>query len=249
MPEPGNSRIPTLSTFAEIGRFCNPITTTSKAVICNATLWSVIQELLENARTKAFNAGGKEGYDKGREELKNTKCAEELAYENGWREGHETGLDEGKEEREVTGKLTYEKGKTAEREAWEMKHGQGRCVEPWTRIQVNKGVQTGSTVSIPMDSCTQTTPTCTVDAVTQTALQDEPLRLLRDAGMSTGTPITSTGPPSPTVPSPQPAPLPATSRPMTYASHHTATSRLPMPLTTATTAPSPPSKWPPAPQK
>jgi hypothetical protein len=249
MPEPGNSRIPTLSTFAEIGRFCNPITTTSKAVICNATLRSVIQELLENARTKAFNAGGKEGYDKGREELKNTKCAEELAYENGWREGHETGLDEGKEEREVTGKLTYEKGKTAEREAWEMKHGQGRCVEPWTRIQVNEGVQTGSTASIPMDSCTQTTPTCTVDAVTQTALQDEPLRLLRDAGMSTGTPITSTGPPSPTVPSPQPAPLPATSRPMTYASRHTATSRLPMPLTTATTAPSPPSKRPPAPQK
>jgi hypothetical protein len=66
MHEPGNSRIPTLSTFAEIGRFCNPITTTSTAVICNATLQSVIQELLENARTKAFNTGRKEGYDEAR---------------------------------------------------------------------------------------------------------------------------------------------------------------------------------------
>jgi hypothetical protein len=195
MPEPGNSQIPTLSTFAEIGRFCNPITTTSKAVICNTTLRSVIQELLENARTKAFNAGRKEGYDKGREELENTKCAEELAYENGWREGHETGLDEGKEEREVTGKLTYEKGKTAEQEAWEMKHGQGRCVEPQTRIQVDKGVQTGSTASIPMDSCTQTTPTCTINAVTQTALQDEPLRLLEP-------PLRLQGPPAPPFPAP-----------------------------------------------
>jgi hypothetical protein len=153
-------------------------------------------------------------------------------------EGYEKGLKEGEE-----------RGKTAEREAWETKHGQGMCVEPQTRIQVDEGVQMGSTESIPMDSCTQTTPTCTVDAVMQTELQDEPLRPLRDAGMSTGTPIVSTEPPSPTVPSPQPAPLPATSRPTTYASHHTATSRLPMPLTMVITAPSPPSKRPPAAQK
>jgi hypothetical protein len=120
-----------------------------------------------------------------------------------------------------------------------MKHGQGRCVEPRTRIQVDEGVQMGSMASIPMDSCTQTTPTCTVDAVTQTALQDKPLRPLRDLGTSTGTPIASTEPPSPTVPSPQPAPLPAMSWPMTYMSHHTATSLLPTPLTMAITAPSP----------
>jgi flagellar biosynthesis/type III secretory pathway protein FliH len=64
------------------------------------------------------DAALEEGKKLGRkEELENTKRAEEQAYKNGWREGHETGLDEGKEEREVTDKLAYEKGKTAKREA------------------------------------------------------------------------------------------------------------------------------------
>jgi hypothetical protein len=130
-----------------------------------------------------------------------------------------------------------------------MKHSQGMCVKPQTWIQVDEGIQTGSMASIPMDSCTQMTPTCTIDAVMQTELQDKPLHPLRDVGTSTGTPIMSTEPPSPTVPSPQPAPLPPTSQPMTYASHHTATSWLPTPSTTATTVTPPPSKWPTTPQK
>jgi hypothetical protein len=88
MPGPGNSRIPTLSTFAEIGRFCNPVTTTSTAVICNTSLRSVIQELLENARTKAFNTGRKEGYDEGRY----------LANEDE-EKGRDTALEEGKNRR------------------------------------------------------------------------------------------------------------------------------------------------------
>jgi hypothetical protein len=139
MPGPENSRPPTLSTFAEIGRFCNPTTATSTAIICNSSLRSIILELLENAKTKAFDTGRKEGYDEGRylankdeekgrdaaleegkelgrkEEFENMKHAEERAYKNGWREGHETGLHEGKEERELTGKLEYEKGRTEER--------------------------------------------------------------------------------------------------------------------------------------
>jgi hypothetical protein len=199
MPGPGNSRIPTLSTFAEIGRFCNPVTTTSTAVICNASLRSVIQELLENARTKAFNTGRKEGYNEGRylanedeekgrdaaleegkklgrkEELENTKNAEERAYKNGWREGHETGLDEGKEEREVTGKLAYEKGRKAECEAWETRHGPDKCEERQTRLQkvnVDAGVQTESTTR-ETDTSTQTTSTSTVDAIMQTIPLDD----------------------------------------------------------------------------
>jgi hypothetical protein len=85
-------------------------------------------------------------------------------------------------------------------------------------------------------------PTTTANAIMQTASQDEPSHLLRDAGMSTKTLSTSQPAPSPTIPSPQPALLPATSWPTTYTSHHTATSQLPTPLTTATTAPSAPQK-------
>jgi hypothetical protein len=36
----------------------------------------------------------------------------------------------GKEEQEVMSKLAYDQGRMAEREVWEMKHGQGRCVKP-----------------------------------------------------------------------------------------------------------------------
>jgi flagellar biosynthesis/type III secretory pathway protein FliH len=142
MPGPGSSQTPTLSTFAEIGCFCNPVTAMSTAVICNTLLWSIIQELLENAKTKAFKQGRKEGYSDGynegrylvtedeekghdaaleegkklgREEgLKSMKHAEEQAYKNGWREGHEAVLNEGKEEQEVTSNLAYEKGRMAE---------------------------------------------------------------------------------------------------------------------------------------
>jgi hypothetical protein len=111
MPEPGNSRIPTLSTFAEIGRFCNPITTTSIAVICNATPWSVIQELLENARTKAFNTGRKKGYDEARHLAKeDEEKARNAAFEQGRKEGEEH-------------------GRMAERESWEMSHGPDKCEE------------------------------------------------------------------------------------------------------------------------
>src|ERR1700733_6977261 len=164
MPGPGNSRIPTLSTFAEIGRFCNPVTTTTTAVICNALLRSVIQELLENARTKAFDAGRKDGYDEGRylanedeEKVRST------TLEEGRREGYEKGLREGEE-----------KGRTAEREEGQTK-------------RVNGSMQTEPEIKVTTDTSTQTTPATPVDAVMQTAPNNEPPRLLNDAGTSTET--------------------------------------------------------------
>jgi len=51
--------MPSLSTFAEIGHFCNPKATMSTAVMCNTILWSIILELLENAKTKALDEGRK----------------------------------------------------------------------------------------------------------------------------------------------------------------------------------------------
>jgi len=59
MPGHESFQIPSLSTFAEIGRFCNPKATTSTAIVCNTLLWNVILELLENAKTKAFDEGRK----------------------------------------------------------------------------------------------------------------------------------------------------------------------------------------------
>jgi len=133
MPGPKNFQIPSLSTFAKISCFCNPKATTSIAIMCNTLLWSVILELLENVKTKAFDEGRKEGYEKGynkgrymanknecRDEeeacntafeegkklgrgevLENKKNVEECMYKNSWREGHETRLEEGKEEQEA----------------------------------------------------------------------------------------------------------------------------------------------------
>ena len=59
----------TLNTMDKIGRFCNPGTTTSSAIICNVLLQEVILKLVENAKAKAYeegrNEGFNEGYDKG----------------------------------------------------------------------------------------------------------------------------------------------------------------------------------------
>ena len=78
MPGPGNSRIPTLSTMPEIGRFCNPTTATSTAVICNDLLQSVIMKLLEDAKAKALEDGKKQAR---KEELENKKEEEKRAYQ------------------------------------------------------------------------------------------------------------------------------------------------------------------------
>jgi hypothetical protein len=104
-------------------------------------------------------------------------------------------------------------------------------------------------MAIHIDSSSQTMTTVTVDAVMQMTPNDKLLLSLRSMRTPTETSSPTESTPSPIVSSPQPAPLPATSRPTTYASHHTATSQLPTPLTTVITAPSPPSKRPPAAQK
>ena len=102
------SRIPTLSTFAEIGRFCNPTTATSTAIICKSSLRDVILELLENAKGKALQEG--KILDR-KEEVENRKNVEKRAYKNGWREGHKVGLKEGKEEWDLKYGLAYAEGK------------------------------------------------------------------------------------------------------------------------------------------
>ena len=129
MPGLGNFRIPTLSIMPEIDRFCNPTTAASTAIVCNNLLWRVILELLENMKFKAFEEGKKSG----RKELENKKNTEERAYDNGWREGHEAGLEEGKEERCEVRDCIYRregirlrKGK----DKWVSNHGEGLCTSP-----------------------------------------------------------------------------------------------------------------------
>ena len=87
-------------------------------------------ELLENAKAKAFEEGKKSG----RKELENKKNMEERAYDNSWREGHEAGLEEGREECEVKYETAYAEGKEyshiEERNKWVSNHGKGLCTSP-----------------------------------------------------------------------------------------------------------------------
>ena len=55
--------LPMLLTMPEIGRFCNPATEKSSAIIHNDILRTVILELIENAKVRAFDEGKKEGYE------------------------------------------------------------------------------------------------------------------------------------------------------------------------------------------
>ena len=109
------STMPTLSTMDEIGRFCNPMTAKSTAIVCNSLLWTVLLELLENAKARAFDDGKKEGYYEGYEEgsylaseNKENDVFEVLrkedeekvgstTLEEGREEGYEKGLREGEE--------------------------------------------------------------------------------------------------------------------------------------------------------
>ena len=63
----------------------------------------------EEAHNTTFEEGKKLGRG---EALENKKNTEECTYENSWREGHKTGLEEGKEEREAIRRLAYEEGNT-----------------------------------------------------------------------------------------------------------------------------------------
>jgi hypothetical protein len=141
----------------------------------------VFEILRREDEEKARDAALEEGKKLGRkEEFENKKKAEKQACENSWREGHETGLNEGKEEQEVTGKLAYEKGKTngqlEERENWVMNHGEGLCVSlevstPRVRLAIDASTQAAPTT---IEATTQTDATTTVDVDTQTAPLDEP---------------------------------------------------------------------------
>jgi flagellar biosynthesis/type III secretory pathway protein FliH len=89
--------------------------TTSTAVVCNTLLWSIILELLENAKTKAFDEGRKggysEGYDEGRylaneDERRDEEKARNTAFEEGKMLGRKEGLENKKDAEE----RAYEKG-------------------------------------------------------------------------------------------------------------------------------------------
>jgi hypothetical protein len=160
------------------------------------------------------------------------------------KEGYEKGLKEGEE-----------KGKIAEREVWETKHGQGKCVEPRTLIRVDEDVQTEPTTRETTDSSTQTTLTSTINAAMQTVPNDNPPRLLNDAGMSTEPPSTcETGIQANEIPTSLSTPpfrattlLTMPSQPPSAPSTLPSTMTTPLTTTAATLSPAP--KLPPAPQK
>jgi len=113
MPGPESFQIPSLSTFAKISHFCNPKTTTSIAIVCNTLLWSVILELLENVKTKAFNEGRKEGYNKGYNKGRylaneDEHRDEEEACNAAFEEGKKLGRGEALENKKNTEECTYE---------------------------------------------------------------------------------------------------------------------------------------------
>jgi len=113
MPEPKNFQIPSLSTFAKIGCFCNPKATTSTAVVCNIILWSIILELLENTKTKAFDEGRKGGYSEGYDEERylanKDECRDEEKVQNAaFEEGKKLGRKEGLENKKNAEECTYE---------------------------------------------------------------------------------------------------------------------------------------------
>jgi hypothetical protein len=68
VPSTTTATLPTLLTMPEIGRFCNPATAKSSAVVHNDILRTVILELIENAKARAFDEGKTEGYQEGYEE-------------------------------------------------------------------------------------------------------------------------------------------------------------------------------------
>jgi hypothetical protein len=125
----------------EIGRFCNPTTARSTAIVCNSLLRTVMLELLENAKARAFDEGKKEGYYEGYEE------GRYLASEDEQNNVFETLR---KEDEEKARNATFEEGRThgrlEERASWVSNHGEGLCASPEvsmprTRASIDASVQ------------------------------------------------------------------------------------------------------------
>ena len=115
------STVPMLLTIPEIGQFCNPTTARSSAIIFNDLLRTTILELIENAKTKAFEEGRREGYYEGYEEGRYLANEDEQCdiFETLRKEDEEKAqnntFEDGKKEGE-------ERGRMAERKEWEMKN-------------------------------------------------------------------------------------------------------------------------------
>ena len=125
VPNTTTAALPTLLTIPEIGRFCNPATTKSTAIVHNDILRTVILELIENAKVRAFDEGKKEGYEEGYEEGKY------LAGEDEQNNVFETLR---REDEEQARNVIFEEGKTygrlEERTSWMLSHGEGLCASP-----------------------------------------------------------------------------------------------------------------------
>ena len=94
-------------------------------------------------------------------------------------EGYEKGMKEG-----------VEQGRMAEHKAWEMKNA---------KIKIDEGMQMEPTTRITTDLSTQMTTSTAVDAVIQTAPNDERPRLLNDTGHLLNHPTPATQPHKPAV--------------------------------------------------
>ena len=127
----------------EIGRFCNPATEKSSAIIHNDILRMVILELIENAKVRAFDKGKKEGYEEGR-------------YLAGKDERNNVFETLRMEDEEQARNATFEEGKThgrlEEKASWMSNHSEGICAplemsNPQTRTTTDAAVQAASTTT------------------------------------------------------------------------------------------------------
>ena len=223
-------------------------------MVCNNLLWSVILELLENAKVKALEEGKKLGR---KEEIENKKNTEKRAYENGWREGHESGLEEGREEREVKYKYAYSEGKAhgrlEEMDNWVSNHGEGLCASlkvSTPRIRTNIDVGTQATPRTDETaSQTNNNPDRQCAALQTEQPDDDDPTALKSACVDFGTqatPQTAEMATQTRVETPNTFPNAATS-PVATAPSATSTTTTPSSTTTTNSLPAP--KPPPAPQK
>jgi hypothetical protein len=175
----------------------------------------IYEEIMRRGRKEGFGQA-QDFYGPMLEEMQETQL--EAVKLIGEKEGYKRGVKDGEE-----------RGRTAEQEVWETKHGQGRCVEPQTWVRVDESIQMESTTCGTTDLSTQTAATRIVDSTTQTA------------STSTADATMQTAPHDDTHTSPSPPLSPATSPLLTPAQPP---STLPTPSTTATTTSSPASKQP-----
>jgi hypothetical protein len=138
------------------------------------------KEFLEDAKLQSHREGREEGYKEAR--IENGKV-EVQKYQEGQPEGIKRGLQAGE----------YDK-----QQKWLVEgHGPGLCLsmvahvcEPFHGAVLQEEAETQTDDVTTTSANTQTTSTCTIDALMQMAPNDKPPCLLNDVGMSTEAPST-----------------------------------------------------------